>query len=439
MLTDCTEIVDKLDLFDNRLPDIDGYSISSYSKLTKLYLKKNQISEVSSDAFRGMILESLDLRLNKLTCFPEFAEVHKTLKHLYMTENEIATCEGDEKKNEATFTMLQTLQIAQNKLSVLPKIIYKAKGIRNLHLRENHFTTMPNIFRILPKMQKSFFYLQITDNNFTCGKENSWLKRFLNRDECLICCPSTITTKTTTRLTTIKTTQKSTTQKSTTQISTTQKSSSQKSTIQKSTTQKTTTENTTTQKISTKNSTAQKTIKKTTAKKTSAKTKQQQTTSTKVKKAAGALKDKTTRERMKELNITMTTKKSSTKSSRIIFTQVTSKVKKPSEISLKPTSSRRPKLKFATFAIKSLHKTKANPVTPRKKPATIVPQPKTKKQSVLALKANRAQSKQRAKEKKISTKPKTRLVNVKSGGQVKDPTKRRTTKGDISFLLPFSY
>ena len=95
-LADIPLNVTTLILTDNKLTSLPDYAFSDFKDLEILYVDGNLITEVSSLAFAGTVLNDIYLQYNSLTYIPNFNVLNQTLTSLLMNANPLtnATFEG---------------------------------------------------------------------------------------------------------------------------------------------------------------------------------------------------------------------------------------------------------------------------------------------------------------------------------------------------------
>ncbi|XP_070557209.1 protein slit-like [Ptychodera flava] len=153
-----------LDLDYNRITSLATEAFSSLSRLKYLYLYDNDISVISSRAFRGLTsLVRLWLQRNDITILPAnvFASLSQ-LKYLSLWSNAISVISSSAFND---LNNLRELRLDNNDITTLPVNVFEdLQNLLNLYLSYNKISSLAiNVFRGLNKLEK----LDLSNNNIT--------------------------------------------------------------------------------------------------------------------------------------------------------------------------------------------------------------------------------------------------------------------------------
>ena len=156
----------QLFLRKNNISDLGSDAFAFLTSLTLLDLAKNSISALPSDVFRSLtLLDSLNLNSNKISYFRcDVFESLTSLKFLYLRHNKITNLSTDFFKS---LTSLRTLDLSNNKLVTLPSNgLLSLTSLAVLDLRENPLECDCNLAAISEMMRakESFFLGQCNDS-----------------------------------------------------------------------------------------------------------------------------------------------------------------------------------------------------------------------------------------------------------------------------------
>ena len=159
---------------NNRLTQLEEYAFTRYRKLAYLYIRKNQLINICPSAFKGTLIQVLDLSQNRLSCIPNMPAIHKSLSVLILSANRLHLCDNGY-KYELQFMLLQRISLRNNKLDHLlgMTISWAASNLAVLDLNNNCLKQVPNFLLLLPKL--IWFWLE--DNKIACTCEINWLKQ----------------------------------------------------------------------------------------------------------------------------------------------------------------------------------------------------------------------------------------------------------------------
>lgn len=129
--------IEELDLEKSGLTSIPE-GVKRLTRLRKLILWDNKISNISLQHGDLPNLEEIELGLNKLTAFPDDLSLIPNLKIISVYHNSISFVSPGIKK----FLRLEKIDMRGNKLSSLPVEFGDLKTIRKLDLRENQLSFM---------------------------------------------------------------------------------------------------------------------------------------------------------------------------------------------------------------------------------------------------------------------------------------------------------
>ena len=69
---------------NNRLTQLEEYALTRYRKLAYLYIRKNKLINICPSAFKGALIQVLDLSQNRLSCIPNMSAIQKSLSVLIL-------------------------------------------------------------------------------------------------------------------------------------------------------------------------------------------------------------------------------------------------------------------------------------------------------------------------------------------------------------------
>ena len=171
-----------LNLDRNRLNRLEANMFYGLISCERLYLHNNQISEVETGSFNGLTsLDYFELQHNQITALRAgMFQGLVALAHLSLASNKINVIQDN-----AFFTLkkLQKLYLSNNDLGTLSIRAFNGlDSLTHLYLYENYLTTLPaDTFSHLPRPLELLLHLPNNDlppnNPIECDSKLCWLKQ----------------------------------------------------------------------------------------------------------------------------------------------------------------------------------------------------------------------------------------------------------------------
>jgi Leucine-rich repeat (LRR) protein len=154
----CSDNLFFLDLSENKITSLST-EIGKLQKLTKLYLRVNQIDAIPKEIGNLINLTELDLSNNKITLLPSEIGKLQKLTMLDLDNNQIDSIP----REIGNLNNLTRLDLDNNKITFLPSEIGKLQKLTQLYLYNNQLDSIPKEIGNL----NNLMILNLVDNKIT--------------------------------------------------------------------------------------------------------------------------------------------------------------------------------------------------------------------------------------------------------------------------------
>ena len=149
-----------VDLSFNNIQRIPDAAFSGLSQLQTVYLTESMVEEVAEQAFKGTVVEILDLSKNQLDQIPYLHSLNNSLTNLQMSQNSISHVTGQ----LTGVSMLQSVDLSSNHITNVSLTAFCGTQLTILKLNDNALDKVPQVGRCVGETLTS---LSLSDNEIT--------------------------------------------------------------------------------------------------------------------------------------------------------------------------------------------------------------------------------------------------------------------------------